>query len=243
MKHSTLVISSLIDESHSAFGGGFCETAEVAHRYWEPLYINNQFTIVASCQHGHWSTCWPQCQSVSHRIRWTSSSRRWPGAESKNQRSSYPHLSTSSLTSVHISRAISQLQNIDFPNLPSCIKCGVLSKRAHPQYFHLISIQTMKYKDNCKEQPSNIQRVSPCIALPVWGKLSGRQQWQKQTNQGTQTGAAKKHWDWNSFLKSYSSSSSAMFTAGNMTYMRKRKKERQAAKRAMARENVSLWNP
>ena len=31
----------------------------------------------------------------------------------------------------------------------------------------------------------------------------------------------------------------AMFTAGNMTYMRKRKKERQAAKRAMARENVS----
>ena len=102
---------------------------------------------------------------------------------------------------------------------------------------------TMKNKDNYKEQPSNIQRVSPCIALPVWGKLSGRQQWQKQTNQGTQTGAAKKHWDWNSFLKSYSSSSSAMFTAGNMTYMRKRKKERQAAKRAMARENVSLWNP
>ena len=32
---------------------------------------------------------------------------------------------------------------------------------------------------------------------------------------------------------------STMFTAGNMTYMRKRKKERQAAKRAMARENVS----
>ena len=30
-----------------------------------------------------------------------------------------------------------------------------------------------------------------------------------------------------------------MFTAGNMTYMRKRKKEKQAAKRAMARENVS----
>merc|ERR1712024_439569 len=32
----------------------------------------------------------------------------------------------------------------------------------------------------------------------------------------------------------------AMFTAGNMTYMRKRKKERQAAKRAMARENAIL---
>merc|ERR1711963_785271 len=31
-----------------------------------------------------------------------------------------------------------------------------------------------------------------------------------------------------------------MFTAGNMTYMRKRKKERQAAKRAMARENAIL---
>merc|ERR1711971_534342 len=32
----------------------------------------------------------------------------------------------------------------------------------------------------------------------------------------------------------------AMFTAGNMTYMRKRKKERQAAKRAMARE-MPFW--
>merc|ERR1712212_831142 len=32
----------------------------------------------------------------------------------------------------------------------------------------------------------------------------------------------------------------AMFAAGNMTYMRKRKKERQAAKRAMARENAIL---
>merc|ERR1712228_159025 len=32
----------------------------------------------------------------------------------------------------------------------------------------------------------------------------------------------------------------AMFTAGNMTYMRKRKKEKQAAKRAMARENAIL---
>merc|ERR1712212_1331630 len=32
----------------------------------------------------------------------------------------------------------------------------------------------------------------------------------------------------------------AMFTAGNMTYMRKRKKERQAAKRAIARENAIL---
>ena len=29
-----------------------------------------------------------------------------------------------------------------------------------------------------------------------------------------------------------------MFTAGNMTYMRRRKKERAAAKRAVARENV-----
>merc|ERR1711997_776935 len=52
--------------------------------------------------------------------------------------------------------------------------------------------------------------------------------------------AAEKHWGWNSFLKTCSSSSSAMFTAGNMTYMRKRKKERQAAKRAMARENAML---
>merc|ERR1711872_393072 len=52
--------------------------------------------------------------------------------------------------------------------------------------------------------------------------------------------AAKKHWGWNSFQKTCSSSSSAMFTAGNMTYMRKRKKERQAAKRAMARENAML---
>merc|ERR1712037_660242 len=32
----------------------------------------------------------------------------------------------------------------------------------------------------------------------------------------------------------------AMFTAGNMTYMMGRKKERQAAKRAMARENAIL---
>ena len=101
---------------------------------------------------------------------------------------------------------------------------------------------TMKYKDNYKEQPSNIQRVSPCIALLAWGKL-----W---TTTVTETDkprssnrAAEKHWGWNSFLKTCSSSSSAMFTAGNMTYMRKRKKERQAAKRAMARENVSLWNP
>ena len=156
VKHSTLVISLLIGESHSAFGGGFYETAEVAHRYWTIIYKQS----VHHCS--ILSTCWPQCQSVSHRIRWTSSSRRWPGAESKTQRSSPPHLSTSSLTAVHISRAISQLQNIDFPNLPSCIKCGVLSKRAHPQYFHLISIQTMKYKDNNKEQPSNIQRLSPC---------------------------------------------------------------------------------
>merc|ERR1712037_289170 len=36
------------------------------------------------------------------------------------------------------------------------------------------------------------------------------------------------------------SPSATMFTAGNMTYMRKRKKERQAAKRAMARENAIL---
>ena len=33
VEHSTLVISSLIGESHSAFGGGFFETAEVAPRY------------------------------------------------------------------------------------------------------------------------------------------------------------------------------------------------------------------
>merc|ERR1712061_899528 len=32
-----------------------------------------------------------------------------------------------------------------------------------------------------------------------------------------------------------------MFTAGNMTYMRKRKKEKQAAKRAMAREKSRNW--
>lgn len=32
-----LVISSLIGESHSTFGGGFYETAEVAHRIrWTP---------------------------------------------------------------------------------------------------------------------------------------------------------------------------------------------------------------
>ena len=31
-----------------------------------------------------------------------------------------------------------------------------------------------------------------------------------------------------------------MFTAGNMTYMRKRKKERAAAQKAVARENVRL---
>ena len=37
----------------------------------------------------------------------------------------------------------------------------------------------------------------------------------------------------------YTQTHTKMFTAGNMTYMRKRKKERQAAKRAMARENVS----
>merc|ERR1712156_821168 len=53
-------------------------------------------------------------------------------------------------------------------------------------------------------------------------------------------GGAKTFWGWNSFLKTCSASASAMFTAGNMTYMRKRKKERQAAKRAMARENAML---
>merc|ERR1711993_40255 len=52
--------------------------------------------------------------------------------------------------------------------------------------------------------------------------------------------AAEKHWGWNSFPKTCSSSSCAIFTAGNMTYMRKRKKERQAAKRAMAWENAIL---
>ena len=142
----------------------------------EQSYISNQSTIVASYQHGHWSTCRPQCQIVSNRVCWTPSSRRGPGTESKAQRSSSSHLSTSSLISVHISRAISQLETIYFPNFQSFIKCDVISNRANQHNFHLISIQTMKYKDNWKEQPSNIQRVSPCIALPVWGKLCGGQQ-------------------------------------------------------------------
>ena len=65
-----------------------------------------------------------------------------------------------------------------------------------------------------------------CVPITCFGK-QGPQQRQGNTQPKKPQGRVRTH------------TQAKMFTAGNMTYMRKRKKERQAAKRAMARENVS----
>ena len=69
-----------------------------------------------------------------------------------------------------------------------------------------------------------------CVPITCFGK-QGPQQRQGNTRPKKPQGRVHTH--------TRQKVLAAMFTAGNMTYMRKRKKERQAAKRAMARENVS----